>query len=323
MTNTLGPVKAGDLITSDLINKMIALLQGAPSAPTGVPAPNLFGLTLGQAVSLLRGSTSSVQLGGILDVFGTSVAPTDPIKIGLLVVGQSPSWGVVVPAGTGVNLVIAAAVAISPSKVPTITGFLPATGQSVGLTLDIIGTNFDTLATNNVVTIGGVVATIQNSTSNNAQNLLVTVPVGADTAHQPAAVVVTTQSGGASSPVTVPISASTGVQPPTITGITGAAVQTAGSLALITAGTTTGVDITIAGTGFGTDASKVFMFLGNPATAGVASLTPTVGTSVTATTMTLHVPPASTIASGSLKSTPVLVVNGVQGPASAITLQIT
>jgi hypothetical protein len=320
MANVLSHVKSGDLITAALLNSIIDRVNGVAVAPSGVSVPSLFGYTLGQAVSMLQSSTSSVQLGGVLDVYGTATSPTDPTKIGLTVVSQSPSAGLLVPSGTGINLVIAAAVSGGPSKAPTITSLIPSS-PTVGLTLQIVGTNFDTAFSNDVVTIGGIQATVQSTTNNNGQTLFVTVPTGADKVAQPASVIVTTPSGGASNALTATIQASTGVQPPTITSFSGTAVQVLGTTALVNA-SSTGTDITVSGTGFGTDASKVQMFLGNPATAGVPSLTPTSGTAVTATTMTIHVPPSSQIAGASLVSTPILVVNGVQGPPSTFTLRI-
>jgi gliding motility-associated-like protein len=60
---------------------------------------------------------------------------------------------------------------------PTITSFSPATGP-VGTIVNIIGTNMDPLAANNIVTFNGTPATVASSTTTSIQTA---VPAGAST----------------------------------------------------------------------------------------------------------------------------------------------
>src|SRR5438094_3053490 len=63
----------------------------------------------------------------------------------------------------------------SQAQAPTISGFTPSS-DTVGATVTITGTNFNTTASNNVVIFGATVAQVSQASST---SLTVTVPAGA------------------------------------------------------------------------------------------------------------------------------------------------
>jgi hypothetical protein len=322
MADDLTLVQPGDLITADLLNAIIRRVQGTGPVDDGkVDVPNVFGRTLGAAVSLIGTPGSNVQLGTVLDSSGTIIAPSDPTKLGLVVVGQVPSAGVRVMPGTGINLVIAVPSATTPLKLPTVTGFSPAT-QSVGGPLQVIGTNFDLTPSNNSVTINGRDAGVPGPNSNGG-NLFVAVPTGADAQPQPATVVVTTPTGTASNKLN--ITAATGPAPATITSIgpVGGPFTNVGAPGAATPTVTmvSNTDIVINGTGFGTVPSQVTVFLGTPGAGGVPALSPSTGT-LTASSMTVHLPPLAQIPAAFRNSSPVVQVGAVNGLVPNIALAI-
>lgn len=77
-----------------------------------------------------------------------------------------------------------AIVTSSIAQVPTITNFTPTSG-AIGTSVTIAGTNFDVIATNNIVFFGATKATVTAATTT---SLTVTVPVGAT--YQPITVTV-------------------------------------------------------------------------------------------------------------------------------------
>ena len=83
------------------------------------------------------------------------------------------------------------------AQVPTITSFSPTSG-SVGTTVTITGTNFSTIASNNIVYFGAVRASVNTATST---SLSVTVPAGAT--YQPISVTTNNLTAFSTQPFTV------------------------------------------------------------------------------------------------------------------------
>jgi len=311
MADQISELQPGDLITAELLNAIIRKLQGVGGPSGTVDVPLLFGLTLGAARSILATPGSNLQLGTVLDTAGTVIAPTDPAKATLKVLGQVPSPGVRVLAGTAVSLVIPGSGGTTPGGgQPTVSSFFPTT-QAVGQPLQIIGTNFDLTPSKNTVTFNGISGGTPTNSSNAANLFINQVPVGADGAPQPCVIDVTTPTGTARGSLI--ITPATGVQLATIARINGST----GPQITVSANT----DITITGTNFGTTESQVRLILGTPGAGGVPMLTVNAGT-LTPTSMTVHLPVLGNIPPAFRSSQPVVQVAGTNGIASPITLNI-
>lgn len=310
MADDLSFVEPGQLITADLLNKIITRVLGMGTPADGkVEVPNVFGRTLSDAVQLLATPGANVQLGSVLDVSGGTIAPSDPTKAGLRVLVQQPSPGTRVLAGSGVNLVIAGSTVVPVPATPKIDGFAPVP-QAVGQVLQIIGQNFDPNRANNQVTINGKSAGVPapNSTSS---SLFVVVPPGAEGSSVPVRVTLP-DSRFATRDTT--ITPSTGAVLPVITAIT---TSTSGVVTSGTAATLANVDVTFTGNNFGTVPAQVRVILGVPGSAGVPTLTPTATTN---TSLTVRIP--ASVPDAFRTSNPVISVGSVFGPASPIALFI-
>lgn len=311
MADDLSLVQPGQLITAELLNKLITRVLSIDTPADGkVDVPNVFGRTLIDAVQLLATPGANVQLGSVLDVSGNTIAPSDPTKSGLRVLVQQPSPGTRVLAGSGINLVIAGGtVGVPVPTAPKIDGFAPVP-QAVGQVLQIIGQNFDSNRANNQVTINGKNAGVPAPNSSSTA-LFVVVPPGAE--GNPVPVRVTLPDSRFATRDTT-ITASTGAVLPVITAIT---TISSGTVTNGTAATLANQDVTFTGDNFGTVIAQVKVILGTPGSAGVPTLTPTV---VSNTSLTVHIP--ASVPEAFRNSKPVISVAGVFGPASAIALFI-
>jgi hypothetical protein len=307
MADDLNLVEPGQLITAELLNKLITRVQSIAPPDGKVDVPSVFGRTLSDAIQLLKTPGANVQLGSVLDVTGAAIAPNDPTKAGLRVLGQSPSAATRVTPGSGINLVIAGTgTGTLPSTAPRIDGFSPAS-QAVGEILHIIGQNFDGNRLNNHVTINGK-DTEPPGTNSTTNALFVLVPPGAEGPDVPVRV---TLPDGRSATGTTSITPSTGAVLPEITAINGV---TSGSVPVLLPNTT----IVITGRNFGGAAAEPKVLLGTPGSAGVPALTP-----VAATNDSLTVVIPANIPDFFKNSLPVISVRGnVFGPASPVALII-
>jgi hypothetical protein len=306
MADDLNFVEPGQLITAELLNKLIARVQTIDPEDGKVDVPNVFGRTLSEAVQLLKTPGANVQLGSVLDVTGATIAPNDPTKAGLRVIGQSPSAATRVTSGSGINLVIAGTgTGTPPSTTPRIDGFSPVP-QAVGQILQIIGQNFDGNRLNNHVTINGKDAEPPgpSSTSN---TLFVLVPPGSEGTAVPVRV---SLPDGRFATGETNITPSTGVVLPEITAINGV---TTGTVAVLP-----NTLLLITGRNFGGLAAEPKVVLGTPGSVGVPALTPSAATS---DSLTVSVP--GNIPAAFRNSHPVISVHGnVFGPASPVALVI-
>ena len=196
-------VLPGQVIRANLINQLIDFVNGSGSTvPSGVEVPDLFGRTLSQARIELTQPALNLALGTTLDAFGTLVDPNAPASQTRLVIGQAPPSGVRVPAGSAVNLVLAAqGSGPSPQPKPIVTGFNQAS-TPINQPITLLGDNFDLAAANNTVTFDSVPAGVPNPASKTSLTVVVpNVPGVPKTVN----VVVTTPGGGSSTPQTTTI----------------------------------------------------------------------------------------------------------------------
>lgn len=239
----LNIVNPGDPITAANWNALVAAVQALSGAVStgGVVVPNLFGLTLGNAVAIITLPATKLSVGAIIDTTGTVVDPNAVDSKSLIVLNQMPQPGGGVPAQTPVNLVVAAkSGASSTPQLPTITPFANSTPTAILSTVQINGQNFDPTPSNNVVTFAGVNGTVGGNSTKNT--LFVTVPTGITgaptTLGQTLMVPVVVRTPvGPSTAANLLIGPPAATPPPTITLISPAS-QIVGS------------DITITGTGF-------------------------------------------------------------------------
>lgn len=244
----LNTVKPGEPIKSADWNALVAAIQGLSGQAVGpIAVPNLFGLTLGNALAIITLPSTQLSRGQILDTFGNLVNPSVAGSSALLVLNQSPIAGSNTFAGASVNLVVSPAPGSSPPppKIPSISGFKPLTPIPVGAQVEIDGLNFDPLPSNNQVSLNGVAAGAPSIASNPVQ-LFVIVPSGIPNAptnsgqNLTVTVVVTTPSGSANGTLT--ITAPLGTPLP--------AIQTFNPTQGVVGG-----NVTITGTGFSPTAS--------------------------------------------------------------------
>jgi hypothetical protein len=109
----------------------LTMQRAAPAMPA------LFGRELAQALSTLQ--TANIVVNRVLDVTGREIAPANPAPEfrGSPVLLQLPAVGEPVPAGTGAQLVVAAALEIEPTiEMPSLAGLSLAEVRKV---LDELG----------------------------------------------------------------------------------------------------------------------------------------------------------------------------------------
>jgi hypothetical protein len=181
-------VEPGDLITSELINELLAMIRDmdtqidvlAGTIGGNVPVPNLFGRTLLTARSTLTQPTINLRVGTVLDATGNVIDPDLAAEQHRLVISQAPAAGMRVSARAAVNMVVAAESLAGngspgPGQDPVILGFVPEPAF-IGETVAILGQNFDATRTRNTVTFDGVPAG-EPQIGSSVDTLVVSVPV--------------------------------------------------------------------------------------------------------------------------------------------------
>jgi hypothetical protein len=219
----LNNVRPGDLITAAQWNALVAAIEGLSGQPTAGPivVPNLFSLSVGNAVAILTLPATQLAVGTVLDTLGNVVSPTANDSRSLIVLNQMPAAGSNVFIGSAVSLVVSPkpGSAPPPPKTPVIQAFKP-TQVNIGTQLEIDGTNLGPGITS--VTFAGVSAAPPTFPPSTSSQLFVVVPqgiAGAPTSPpqtESVAVVVTTPNGQ-SQPVSVTILPPLATPLPTIT----------------------------------------------------------------------------------------------------------
>jgi hypothetical protein len=272
MAQELKKVEPGDLIASDLMNLIIDELLDLEAKVAGmggtgtVTVPSLFGMTLDSAQSLISQPQFKMNMGSVLDAYGTLLNAGENDAKQRLVINQYPVPGARVGTGAFVNLLVGAKPSAGGGGTTTppavkLNSFNPAKAH-IGEQVTLIGENFYMLdITKNVVTIGGVKAAPPTSMKSTELNVVVPdipePPTG--TAEKPVSVKVENPNGTASLDLLV-LAKREGV--PTLTNMTKDTSATPATIFAV------GSIVKINGTNFSSESQK------NVVTFGKISTTP-------------------------------------------------
>jgi IPT/TIG domain len=177
-------VTAGDLITAELMNEILArlanhdaLLGQFGGAGTGtVAVPSVFGRTLTDARAIITAPTAQLVFGAVIDTQGNVVNPNLSQSLLLPVLGQTPAAGSRVAPQTAVDLLVAGAQSGGGPSTPALPSINTITQSSaaVGSEIDVFGANFNALPSLNTVRFNGQLGTV--SLTSNTEHLIVRVP---------------------------------------------------------------------------------------------------------------------------------------------------
>lgn len=178
MAAILDTVRPGDVISSDLMARIIAALNAhdaalSGSAGAGVVVPELFGRTLGEARVSLQ--LQQLVLGSVVDAFGIFVNTAGSSADSRIVLNQVPAGGARTVVGGAVNLVVSGqSGGTTPSPTVPVLNLTVPNIVRVGETVDFRGSGF--AGSSSTVTFGGIAGTVLGTS--NASHLYVTVPPG-------------------------------------------------------------------------------------------------------------------------------------------------
>lgn len=132
----------GDLITADLWNRMLAMIDGINGrldAQEALVVPDVVGDLFPSARDEI--ARARLDLNAVFDVDGTRGDPDDPAMASRIVLTQNPAAEARVASGTRMTLLITAP-KVAKANAPTISAVNPATNAQIGQPLEITGTNF-------------------------------------------------------------------------------------------------------------------------------------------------------------------------------------
>ncbi|HEX7831710.1 MAG TPA: PASTA domain-containing protein, partial [Thermoanaerobaculia bacterium] len=136
-------VQPGDLITADLWNKMLNMIDAVEArldALDARPVPDVVGDSLSGAKQELE--SARLSLATVIDTDGTALNPDDKASIGRIVITQMPSPGDFARAGQRVSLLVTG-IRDKKQTEPDITGVtFDGDAAMVGRKLVLNGTNF-------------------------------------------------------------------------------------------------------------------------------------------------------------------------------------
>lgn len=136
-------VQPGDLITADLWNKMLNMIDAVEArldALDARPVPDVVGDSLSGAKQELE--SARLSLATVIDTDGTALNPDDKAAIGRIVITQMPSPGDFARAGQRVSLLVTG-IRDKKQTEPDITGVVfDGDAAMVGRKLVLNGTNF-------------------------------------------------------------------------------------------------------------------------------------------------------------------------------------
>ena len=183
-------VRAGDIISSELMNAILQQLAALGTPETGGGSqvvPNVFGMFLADARNVILQPARQLAMGFVFDTGGASVDPGAAANAHLIVLNQSPPADTRTQPNTPVNLVVSASSSGGGSTgnpAPTITrtetpSGTASTAFAVLAPMAIVGTNFSATASDNVVRFDGTVASsVANDPADPTRRLIVVVPSG-------------------------------------------------------------------------------------------------------------------------------------------------
>jgi IPT/TIG domain len=269
-------VRPGDVISSELMARIIALLNAHDAAlgggVGGMVVPNLFGRTIADARLILQ--LQQLTLGSVIDVFGALVNPSAVDSAALIVLNQVPAAGIGTSSGAAVSLVVSGVSGgTGPSpQTPQINQIVQASARA-GETIEIRGSGF--AGSTSTVSFNGIAGTVLQTS--NQTRIFVTVPPGipgapalpTDPPLNNVPVRVANPGGGADT-------ASITILPPLATPLTIGSISTPAIV---------GQPVTITGTGFSTTGSQNVVSFGTvnagaPTAASATQLTVTVPTGI-------------------------------------------
>lgn len=270
MAAIIDTIRPGDVISSDLMARIIALLNAHDLALGGaggaLAIPNLFGRTVTEARLMLQ--LQQLALGSVVDIFGAIVNPNSSASGSLVVLNQVPIAGAGTIVGAAVSLVVSGSGGGGGPVplTPLINQIMQASARA-GETIEIRGSGFAGALAG--VTFAGIAGTVLGTS--NLTRLFVTVPAGIPGApalpgDPPLASLSlrVANPGGAFATSTIAISPPL-ANPLTVTGVGPALV---------------GSPVTITGTGFSTTANQNVVNFGG-VNAGVPSAASTTQLTVT------------------------------------------
>jgi len=180
MATIVDDVRPGDIISSDLMRRIVKMLNEHEvklgGSPGGIVVPNLFGKTVAQAKVILP--LQQLTLGVLVDTDGTSVDPNAAGADARLVLGQVPAAGQGTFLGGSVDLLVAGTGSGSGGGSVVALAFNnidPATGP-VNSQVELQGSGFGSGLAANTVTFDGVASPVLAGST--TTRLLVNVPPG-------------------------------------------------------------------------------------------------------------------------------------------------
>lgn len=169
-------VRPGDIISSDLLNRMISLINDHDARLGGTvggkAVPDLFGRTFAEASVMLQ--LQELALGSVVDTFGTIINTSAGGAGSRIVLNQVPAAGARTMTGAAVHLVVAAQPGSSPPAPtpPQVNAVVPNRQHALG-DIEIRGSGFISGAT---VTFDGILGTVLPTSTQG--RLIVRVPQG-------------------------------------------------------------------------------------------------------------------------------------------------
>jgi hypothetical protein len=162
----------------DMIAALDAKVQQLAGSIGGgtITVPSLFGRTLGDAKAIITTPAQKLNLGSVIDAAGKLIDTSLTATKSLIVINQVPIAGAKTVPGASVNLVVSASVsggAPETPELPTIDEIEPDP-VNVTTAVNIIGSNFEVLPKENVVTFNGIVGVVSDLSIKGM--LIVTVP---------------------------------------------------------------------------------------------------------------------------------------------------
>jgi hypothetical protein len=173
MANGLQEVRPGDVISAELMNRLLLAVteiqsklsgvEGLLGGPGKVVVPNVFGLSLAAAKAELTKPKNGLQIGDVFNTGGQRIFPENTAALELSVLNQVPQAGRIVDVGSRVGLVIAqlpAAAGGGGGTTPAtpnhqVTGVLPPEGKAADGEVTVVGTGFITPFSRNRVIFDG------------------------------------------------------------------------------------------------------------------------------------------------------------------------
>ena len=180
-------VQPGDIISSELMTEILSRLsQLSDAVLTGTQSvPNLIGLSLTDARTLIQQPSLQLALGFVVDATGAVINPNAAANANLIVLNQSPVASHLAPVNSSVDLIVSQSAGASPNPNPgpqptiTITETIEgdsATEFAVGESMVLVGNNFSAISSQNIVTFNGVSAIVSSDPADPTRRLIIEVP---------------------------------------------------------------------------------------------------------------------------------------------------